>query len=124
MRLILILSFISLSLYSKTGSTNRVPQQVGGDIGMKFISVNSFLTKQTNSNTFISFTGEDAKNLFNALPKIESSSSHEDSTGFVATGENKAVYIKCSKVNKDIPICTIKMGTPLSIKQLKNKWIN
>ena len=70
------------------------------------------------------FTGEDAKNLFNALPKIENSSSHQESTGFVATGKNNAVYIKCSMVNKDIPVCTIKLGTPLSTKQFHSKWTN
>ncbi len=124
MRLILILSFVTLSSYAKTEKFNRTPQQVGGDIGMKYIAVNSFSTTQTNLNTSISFTGEDAKNLFNALPKIENNSPHELSTGFVATGKDNAVYIKCTKVKSDIPICTIKRGYPLSTKQLNNKWIN
>jgi hypothetical protein len=132
MKKFLIISMCLLSLFSyaaeEVKTKSRRPQQVGGDIGMKYILAENLTFKRSDIGTEISFTGAEALNLFNALPQLEPSDYPGKETGFIAQGQRKAVYFKCTRINSasdDSPICAIKITKAFDMKKdFRSKWIS
>lgn len=114
----------------------RLPQQVGGDVGMRHIEVRDLTFKNAIVGTTMSFKGTDALSLYGTLPKVLIENDPEEATGFVATDKINAVSIKCQKsryseanqayvrINGG-PLCTIRIndGRSVHVQGAESKWI-
>ena len=131
--------FLSV-LFAVVGCTtgkniDREPQQVGGDVGMKHINVDSLTMKNANLGTSMSFTGSQAESLYNSLPKSLIENDPEGTTGFVARGPANSLIVRCARNTFDSrlrqyvpfskgPHCkiTIEKTTP-RLEIMQNKWV-
>lgn len=121
MTLIISIPFFAFAK-SAVNNISRRPQQVGGDIGMKYIRAENLTFRKGDVGTEISFTGKEALNLYEVLPEIENSGDR----GFIAQGQKKAIYFECSRPIPDsLPLCTIKISKAFDQNEnSRSKWIN
>lgn len=110
-------------------------QTLANDGGMPYINVDELTFREADIGTMISFKGNEAQSLFNALPSM---SAMNNERGFTATGKKKSVVISCrtefwnAKTESQIvipngPLCTItvaKAFDPAADGGDNSKWIN
>lgn len=106
---------------------------LANDSGMPYIEVNDLTFTDADIGTKISFKGEEAMSLYNALPTMDV---YNIQRGFTATGKKKSVRIVCEalKYNEKTDTAEKIAGGPLcSIEVAKvftgtggddSKWIN
>lgn len=115
--------------------STREPQQVGGDVGMRHINVDSLSMQNADVGMKIAFRGAEAESLYNSLPPPLSPDNPEEFVGFVARGKINSVLIRCARKKYDGdrneylpigggPLCTVSIEkTDSRTNILQNKWI-